>query len=93
MVTLIYHKKLDDAWSEAARKLRSALALAVDWPEAALSIVGRSRKQKVEVDRDFVTERLTVGGRELVYKQVGSECSYPRVSGFLCTIRLFLNLT
>jgi tRNA (uracil-5-)-methyltransferase len=34
----------------------------------ALHVIGRSHKQKVELDEGFVTERLLVNARELVYK-------------------------
>ncbi len=42
------------------------------WAELSLSawLAGRSRKQKVLLDQDWVTERLQVNGREYVYKQV-----------------------
>lgn len=36
-----------------------------------LPATGRSRKQKVELDRSWVLERLTVNGKEYVYQQVG----------------------
>lgn len=84
MVTLIYHRALGDAWSDAARGLRQQLQAAVAAVAAAaagdgggggsgvacgtLHVIGRSHKQKVAFDEDFVTERLTVNGRELVYK-------------------------
>src|SRR5690625_5803002 len=47
LVSLIYHKKLDDDWEDAARALAQSLNLAM---------VGRSRKQKRVLGRDFVLE-------------------------------------
>ena len=55
LVTLIYHRQLDSQWQIEARKLQSALNI---------KIIGRSRKQKVVLDKDYVTERLTVDNRE-----------------------------
>ena len=68
-VTLIYHKKLDDEWKAAAVKLRTALAESPSSREDAVTIIGRSHKQKVELDRDFVIETMEVAGREYIYKQ------------------------
>ena len=42
MVTLIYHKKLDGRWEEAARGLQAALA-AAPAASATPSVIGRSR--------------------------------------------------
>ena len=47
IVSLIYHKPLDAIWIKKAKKLSS---------EIGASIVGRSRKQKLLVGKDFVTE-------------------------------------
>ncbi len=47
IVSLIYHKPLDANWIEKAKKLSS---------EIGASIVGRSRKQKLVIGKDFVTE-------------------------------------
>jgi len=60
LVTLIYHRKLDDEWAQAAKALSSKLAI---------QVVGRSRGQKVVLDRDWLTETLTVQGKTFQYKQ------------------------
>lgn len=41
-VSLIYHRKLDDAWKEAAQQLRQALATAPS-AKSTPHVVGRSR--------------------------------------------------
>ena len=58
MITLIYHKKLGDDWREAAEKLRTILTAAVA-ATAPVSVIGRSRGQKLICGEDYVTERLT----------------------------------
>ncbi|GBF88282.1 tRNA (uracil-5-)-methyltransferase [Raphidocelis subcapitata] len=40
-------------------------------------VIGRSHKQKVALDADFVTEVLSVNGRDLAYKQVEGAFSQP----------------
>lgn len=60
LLTLIYHRRLDVAWEAAA----GVLARCLD-----VRIVGRSRKQRITVGEDFVTERLQLDGREFVLRQ------------------------
>jgi tRNA (uracil-5-)-methyltransferase len=68
LITLIYHKPLDEAWEVEARALQQDLGV---------SIIGRSRKQKVVLDKDFVTETLTIGNRNYSYQQVESGFTQP----------------
>ena len=70
LVTLIYHKPLDEAWEQLARQLEEKLSI---W------IIGRSRKQKVVVSRDFVTEHIEVNGVTYSYEQVESGFTQPNL--------------
>jgi len=47
MVTLVYHRPLDEQWEAAARALAADLRV---------QLIGRSRKQKIVLDRDWVLE-------------------------------------
>ena len=60
LVTLIYHRKLDDAWVQEANQVEQALNI---------KVIGRSRGQKLVVSDDWVTETLKVDGRSFTYKQ------------------------
>ena len=78
MVTLIYHKKLDDSWNAAATLLREELRAALGDRVRALHVIGRSRKQKICLDADHVVEVYDVKGRgELSYVQVEGAFSQP----------------
>lgn len=68
LVTLIYHRKLDEEWESAARKLAADLNLIV---------IGRSRGQKIVLDRDWVEERFELNGRHLAYRQYEGAFSQP----------------
>ena len=68
LVTMIYHRPVDEEWEVAARQLQTDLKIMV---------IGRSRKQKVVLERDFVMEKLTVDGREYHYQQVESGFTQP----------------
>ncbi|MCH4562685.1 tRNA (uridine(54)-C5)-methyltransferase TrmA [Halomonas sp. EGI 63088] len=68
LVTLIYHRPLDEAWKAEARRLQATLGA---------MIIGRSRKQRLVLERDHVWERLEVDGREFVYQQVENSFTQP----------------
>jgi tRNA (uracil-5-)-methyltransferase len=68
LITLIYHRPLDSEWEAEARALQQQLGA---------GIIGRSRKQKVVLDKDYVTEQLNVDGRQYSYQQVESGFTQP----------------
>lgn len=71
VVTLVYKRSLDDAWLAEAEGLRARLLGALG-PGAcnALSVIGRSRKQKLVAGVDYVVEKMDVAGRQYEYMQV-----------------------
>lgn len=77
LVTLAYHRPLDDAWRAAAERLSILLGA---------SIVGRSRGQRVVVGRDFVEETMTVDGRTFRYRQ--PEGAFTQPNGTVCQAML-----
>jgi tRNA (uracil-5-)-methyltransferase len=68
LITLIYHKPLNNDWQQTALKLQQKIGAA---------IIGRSRKQKMVLDRDFVIEKLHVSGKEYQYQQVETGFTQP----------------
>lgn len=60
LVTLIYHRQLDDAWEKEARVLAEKLNI---------SLIGRSRGQKVTLTQDWIEESLTINDQIYQYKQ------------------------
>jgi len=68
LVSLIYHRPLDAHWEAAARELAQQLNI---------SIVGRSRKQKVIIGRDHVRETLSIEGRQYHYHQYEQSFTQP----------------
>lgn len=73
LVTLLYHRPLEDDWVEAAKSLKEKFDI---------QLIGRSRKTKILLDQDFVTENLDINGREYTYKQVENSFSQP--NGEVC---------
>lgn len=68
LVTLIYHRRLDEQWDAEAAGLAQTLEV---------SLVGRSRGQKRVIGRDFVRELLPVENRELSYVQYEQSFTQP----------------
>ncbi|AWB67124.1 tRNA (uridine(54)-C5)-methyltransferase TrmA [Saccharobesus litoralis] len=72
LVSLIYHKPLDDTWLVEAKALKQRLT-----QDYKINLIGRARKQKVLVDQDYVTEKLAIGDKTLSYKQIENTFTQP----------------
>ncbi|WP_423188135.1 tRNA (uridine(54)-C5)-methyltransferase TrmA [Alishewanella sp. d11] len=72
LVSMIYKRKLDEQWIAEAEKLTHELAA-----NCNIRIIGRSRKQKVVLSQDFVTESFVVSNKSLQYQQVESSFTQP----------------
>ena len=68
MITLIYHRQLDDAWEAAARELAA---------ELGVQLIGRSRGQKIVIGRDWLLEEFELNSRQLKYQQVEGSFTQP----------------
>lgn len=68
MVTLVYHRALGEDWEAAARVLAG---------ELQVQLIGRSRKQKIVLDRDWVLESFELDGRQLRYQQIEGSFTQP----------------
>lgn len=68
LVTLVYHRRLEPDWEVAATRLAADLGV---------SLVGRSRKQKIVIGNTFVNELLSVQGRDFRYRQYEQAFTQP----------------
>lgn len=73
LVSLLYHRQLDDEWTIAAKALKQELIDA----GYKLHIIGRARKQKIVLDQEHVTETLSPNGKQLHYMQVENSFTQP----------------
>lgn len=73
IVSLIYHKKLDEMWQNTARALCDELRQT----GFDLQLIGRASKQKICFEHDFVDEMLRVKERTLIYRQVENSFTQP----------------
>jgi len=62
LVSLIYHKKLDEIWKEKVQDLQKVLNI---------KLIGRSKKQKIVLSSDFICETLNILNKEFkfIYKE------------------------
>lgn len=68
VVSLLYHRKLDDEWTQKATNIAKKLNI---------YIIGRSRKQKVVIGQDYVTERLNIDGKEYRFNYIENSFTQP----------------
>lgn len=68
MITMCYHRPLDDAWEVAARQLSEDLGV---------SIIGRSKGKRLVIGRDYAVEKLNVAGRVFSYRQPEGAFTQP----------------
>lgn len=68
LLTLIYHRPLDEDWQAEAAALAEHFGIL---------LIGRSRKQKIVLERDWVLEKLQVGDRRLRYQQIEGSFTQP----------------
>ncbi len=68
MITLCYHRPLDEAWEAAARRLAEDLGV---------SVIGRSKGKRVVIGRDYAVEALEVAGRTFRYRQPEGAFTQP----------------
>jgi len=78
LITLIYHRPLDEKWIEKARQLKQQLSFITTIEK--INIIGRSRGQKICVEQDFIYEQLTVEGIDYCYQQVEGSFTQPNAS-------------
>lgn len=72
LISLLYHKPLEPNWEEAATKLKEQLSTI-----SPIDIIGRAKKQKIIINKDYVMESLQVGSKRFVYQQVENSFTQP----------------
>ncbi len=68
VVTLLYHRALDDEWKSHAVEIAD---------ELGIYIIGRSRKQKLVISQDYITEVLKVAHKEYKFHYIENSFTQP----------------
>ncbi|MBC3767524.1 tRNA (uridine(54)-C5)-methyltransferase TrmA [Neptunicella marina] len=75
VISLLYHKQLDDEWLSEIGNIRAKLREKYD-----VQIIGRARKQKHILDSDYVIESLPINGRNYDFKQIENSFTQPNAN-------------
>ena len=73
LVSMLYHRKIDDEWVAHATELKTQLR-SMGFP---VDLIGRARKIKYTLHRDFVVEQLTAHNRTYTYQQYENSFTQP----------------
>ncbi|MCK3658002.1 tRNA (uridine(54)-C5)-methyltransferase TrmA [Pasteurellaceae bacterium Pebbles2] len=76
IVSLLYHKQLNDEWQTAAK----ALKVRLENDGFSVQIIGRASKQKICLEQDYVDEILPVHGKNYVYRQIENSFTQPNAA-------------
>ena len=68
VVSLLYHRRLDEEWQTLATKIAD---------ELGIYIIGRSRKQKVVIGQDYITETLHINAEEYKFHHIENSFTQP----------------
>jgi len=68
VISLVYHRKLDEDWQEKAIKIAD---------ELGIYIIGRSRKQKLVIGQDYITENLKINDDKYNFRYIENSFTQP----------------
>ncbi len=68
LITMLYHRTLDEAWEREAQMLEERLNA---------SVIGRARKQRLVLSRDYVTEILDIDSKKYQYRHYEGGFTQP----------------
>ncbi|WP_321778221.1 tRNA (uridine(54)-C5)-methyltransferase TrmA [Sulfurimonas sp.] len=70
VVSLIYHRKLDEQWQNKAKIIAN---------ELGIYIIGRSRKQKLIIGQDYITESLNIDEKIFKFSYIENSFTQPNI--------------
>ena len=68
VVSLLYHRKLDEEWQSIATQIADRLGI---------YIIGRSRKQKLIIGQDYISETLDIDERSYKFHHIENSFTQP----------------
>jgi tRNA (uracil-5-)-methyltransferase len=88
IASLLYHKPLDEAWTQEMQKIRSVLR-----KKYHIDVIGRAKKQKIILNKDYVTEELSINQRKFKFKQTENSFTQPNAQVNIKMIEWALDVT
>ncbi len=68
VISLLYHRRLDDEWQLLATQISK---------ELGIYIIGRSRKQKLTIGQDYITETLNIDESSYKFNYIENSFTQP----------------
>ncbi|MDF1879525.1 tRNA (uridine(54)-C5)-methyltransferase TrmA [Sulfurimonas sp. SAG-AH-194-C20] len=68
VISMLYHRRLDDEWEVKAKEIAQSLDI---------YIIGRSRKQKVIIGQDYITETLHINDKKYKFNHIENSFTQP----------------
>ena len=68
VISLLYHRRLDDEWQLLATQISK---------ELGIYIIGRSRKQKLTIGQDYITETLKIDDSSYKFNYIENSFTQP----------------
>ncbi len=81
------------SWTMPRREQAEALRDALRAQGLNVHLIGRATKTKIELDQDYIDERLPVGGREMIYRQVENSFTQPNAAMNIQMLEWALDVT
>ena len=75
--------------AQEAKVLRDALRA----QNLNVHLIGRATKTKIELDQDYIDERLPVAGKEIIYRQVENSFTQPNAAMNIQMLEWALDVT
>ena len=88
VVSLLYHKTLDEAWLAEMQ-----LILATLRKTYSIDIIGRAKNQKIALDKDYLIETLTIKGRDYQFKHIENSFTQPNAKVNIKMIEWAIDVT
>ncbi|WP_419675775.1 tRNA (uridine(54)-C5)-methyltransferase TrmA [Aliarcobacter butzleri] len=84
LVTLIYHKKLEESWIQKAKEIEKRLNI---------KIIGRSKKQRLVLTNDYINETLNISNQNFFFAYEENGFTQPNTNVNIQMIEWVLNNT
>jgi tRNA (uracil-5-)-methyltransferase len=88
VVSLLYHKTLDADWQREMQEILLNLR-----GKYSIDIIGRAKKQKIVLDKDYLIENLTIKGTDFQFKHIENSFTQPNALVNIKMIEWALDVT
>jgi tRNA (uracil-5-)-methyltransferase len=88
IVSLIYHKNLDEQWVTALQGILQVLR-----QDYNIDVIGRAKGQKISLEKEFLIERLPINNKQFSFKHIENSFTQPNAGVNIKMIEWALDVT